>query len=68
MIQLQFKYLLKLIILLMYNDNVIYIISNELIDTGLNNVLLITTVEVLMYYHYNLYDYIITNYIYNIYI
>ena len=52
----------------MYNDNVIRIISNLLIDIGLNNVLLITTIEILMYYHYNLYDYIITNYTYIIFI
>jgi hypothetical protein len=31
-------------------------------------VLLITTIEVSMYYHYNLYDYIITNYTYIIFI
>jgi hypothetical protein len=30
--------------------------------------LLITTIKVLMYYHYNLYDYIITNYSYIIFI
>jgi hypothetical protein len=30
--------------------------------------LFITTIEVLMYYHYNLYDYIITNYTYIIFI
>jgi hypothetical protein len=30
--------------------------------------LLITTIEVLMYYHYNLYDYIIINYSYIIFI
>jgi hypothetical protein len=48
----------------MYNDNVIRIISNLVIDIGLNNMLLITTIEVLIYYHFNLYDYIITNYSY----
>jgi hypothetical protein len=42
----------------MYNDNVIRIISNKVIDNGLNNVLLIIVIEVLMYYYYNLYDYI----------
>jgi hypothetical protein len=52
----------------MYNDNVIHIISNYLIDIGLKNVLLITTIEVLMYYHCNLYDYIIINYTYIIFI
>ena len=52
----------------MYNNSVICIISNELIDIGLNNVLFTTIIEVLMYYHYNLYDYIITNYSYIIFI
>jgi hypothetical protein len=49
--------------LLMYNDNTIRIISNLVIDIGLNNVLFIITIEILIYYHYNLYDYI---YIYKI--
>ena len=52
----------------MYNHSVICIKSNQLIDIGLNNVLLIITIEVLIYYYYNLYYYIITNYTYIIFI
>jgi hypothetical protein len=37
--------------LFMYNDNLIHIISNQVIDIAFNNMLLITTIKVLMYYH-----------------